>query len=294
MLSDPRGYSVRLLQNIRAHGGVGESSLTAYISRRSTREAVILLRLKGKVAIVTGSSSGIGKATALQFVKEGAKVVVVGRSNRVFDVQKEIIEKGGEALAIQCDVSVKEEVDAAVKKTVNEFGRIDVLVSNAGIRGPRKLFLDVTEEEWDKTIDTNLKGLFYFSKAVLPIMIKQRSGKIVSVSSNAGIRNCWPRASDYCVSKAGIYALTMALASEYGEYGININSVAPVNILTPMLLKPGEKQVHNLKWRQEAPPLKRIGLPEDVAKVIVFLSTDDASYIHGEIINVDGGIWHRA
>ena len=247
-------------------------------------------RLENKVAIVTGASTGIGRGTALALAKEGAKVIILARSERIYDVKREIEKFSDEVLAMRCDVSIKDQVDVVVKEAMEKYGRIDILVSNAGVRGPRKRFLDLTEKEWDTTININLKGMFYFCKAVLPIMKKQKYGKIISISSNAGIRNCWPGASHYCVSKAGIYALTMGLACEFGEYGINVNSVAPVNIFTPMLLKPGEKRVRNLKGRKERSPLKRIGLPEDIANVVVFLATEEASYIHGEIINVDGGI----
>jgi 3-oxoacyl-[acyl-carrier protein] reductase len=244
------------------------------------------MRLKDRVAIVTGAAKGIGKAVAFAFVREGAKVALIDvEGERLKNLQEEIRKGGGEALAIPCDVSKASDVQQMVERTREAFGRIDILVNNAGIIR-RGTIETVTEEDWDRVIAVNLKGPFLCSKAVAETMKKQGYGKIVNVSSIAGKLGDITSAPGYGPSKAGLDALTKTLARQLAPYGILVNGVAPHAIETEMSAEwPPEKR----KAIVDAIPLKRLGKPEDVAEAVLFLASDSAAFITGEILDVNGG-----
>jgi 3-oxoacyl-[acyl-carrier protein] reductase len=244
------------------------------------------MRLKGRVTIITGGARGIGKAIALALVREGAKVAIVDFDKEAAIALKDKIEKDqGQAIAIPCDVSKSSEVKRMVDQVKKAFGRIDILVNNAGIIR-RGTIETVTEEDWDRVIEVNLKGTFNCSKAVVETMKQQRYGKIINVSSIAGKMGDITSAPGYGPSKAGIDALTKTLARQLAPYGINVNGVAPHAIETEM----------SAQWSDErrkeiiaSIPLGRLGKPEDVAEAVLFLVSDEASFITGEILDVNGG-----
>jgi NAD(P)-dependent dehydrogenase (short-subunit alcohol dehydrogenase family) len=246
--------------------------------------------LKEKVAIITGAKGGMGKADALLLSKAGAKIVVVDISQEECQiVVDEIKKQGGEAIAVKCDVSKEVEVDAMVKKTVDTFGKVDILVNNAGICH-FKPFLEMTEEDWDKTLDINLKGYFLCAKTCAKEMVKQKSGVIVNITSivmgqiGKGIAGL----SHYSASKGGIAALTKTLAVELASYNIRVNAIAPGAIDTPMAssTKTDPKAMEGI---MAMVPLHRMGNAEEIANTVLFLASDASSYITGSIIVVDGG-----
>lgn len=244
-----------------------------------------LQRLKDKVAIVTGASRGIGKATAMALAEEGAKVVVnyANNSQAADGVVKEIREAGGEAIAIGADVSELEAVEAMFKAVMDKWGRIDILVNNAGITRDT-LLLRMKLEDWQKVINLNLTGVFLCCKSASKIMLKQKSGKIINISSVAGIMGN-PGQANYSAAKAGVIGLTKTLAKEFASRGVTVNAVAPGFIETDMTQ--GLQAEEILK----AIPLNRYGKPEEIAGMIRFLSADRASdYITGQVFNVDGGM----
>ncbi|MDO8436225.1 MAG: 3-oxoacyl-ACP reductase family protein [bacterium] len=249
-----------------------------------------MLELKNKVAIITGARRGMGKADALLLAKAGAKVVVSDISEEECQqVVDEIKNSGGEAMAIKCDVSEKEEVDKMIKKTIEEFGRIDILVNNAGIC-QFKPFLDLTEEEWDRTININLKGYFLCGQAVAKEMAKQKSGVIINIASIAmgQVGVGFPAITHYCASKGGIVAMTEAMALELAPYNIRVNAIAPGAIDTPMAasVKDDPKVLEGTLNRV---PLRRMGKPEEIASAVLFLASDASSYMTGSVVVVDGG-----
>ena len=246
--------------------------------------------LKDKVAIVTGARRGMGRTHALVLAKAGAKVVVADIS--LEDCQKvveEIEKNGGEAIAVKCDVSKKEEVEEMVKETVEKFGKVDILVNNAGIC-QFKPFLELNEEEWDRTLDINLKGYFLCAQAVAKEMTKQKSGVIVNIASVAmgqqGIG--MPNIVHYCASKGGIVGMTEALAVELASYNIRVNAISPGMIETPMIdpIKADPKVKKAMLTRV---PLRRVGNPEEVSNLVLFLVSDASSYITGSTVVIDGG-----
>jgi 3-oxoacyl-[acyl-carrier protein] reductase len=248
------------------------------------------MKLKNKVAIVTGAGQGIGKEIALSLAREGAKVVVSDITDKIYDVVKEIEGLGSQALAIKTDVSNSKQTEELTKNTIDKFGRIDILVNNAGIY-PFKSFLEMKEEDWDKVLNINLKGVFNCTKAVTPMMVKQKYGKIVNIASIAGTRVGYLGLTHYCASKAGIAGFTKALALELSSYKINVNAIAPGAIETP-----GANGTMDEKTRKgfiESVPLKRFGQPIDIANLAVFLASDESSYITGECIVVDGGLTNQ-
>ncbi len=239
-----------------------------------------------QVALITGSSQGIGKATALALADVGAKIVVnYARSSSAAEkVVGEIVANGGEAIALQADVSKADEVDAMVKATMDKFSRIDVLVNNAGITRDT-LLLRMKPEDWQTVIDLNLTGVFLCTRAISKIMLKQRSGRIINVSSVAGLMGN-PGQANYSAAKAGVIGFTKTVAKELAPRGITANAVAPGFIATDM--------TDNLKNTEEILkyiPLARYGKPEEVAGLIRFLAADPAAaYITGQVMNVDGGM----
>ncbi len=244
------------------------------------------MRLEDRVAIVTGAARGIGKALALTFVREGAKLALVDIDQEKLEtVRNEIVNKKGEAIALSCDITKSAEVREMLNRTYRTFSRIDILVNNAGII--RRGTIDtVTEEDWDRVIEVNLKGTFNCCKAVVEIMKQQGHGKIVNISSIAGKIGDIASAPGYGPSKAGIDALTKTLARQLAPYGINVNAVSPHAIETEMSAQWSEER------RKEiiaSIPLGRLGKPEDVAEAALFLASDEASFITGEILDVNGG-----
>jgi len=248
-----------------------------------------MLKLEGKVAIVTGAGregKGIGRFVALALAREGADIVIADYVLEAAEaVAQEVCSMGRKAVAVRADVAKYADAEAIVQKALDEFGRVDILINNAGITRDA-LIPRMSEEEWDQVINTNLKGTFNCTKAVTKPMLKQRSGKIVNVSSVMGIIGNIGQAN-YSASKAGIIGLTKTTARELGSRGINVNAVAPGFIQTAMTEDLPENVKDNLNKQI---PLHRLGTPEDVASVILFLCTEDSSYITGQVINVDGGM----
>lgn len=251
------------------------------------------MRLKGKVAIVTGSAGGVGKACAMALAKEGVDVVIN-------DVNQDAINKTVEEVktlerrctGIAADVSNKIQVESMIKKVIEEWVRIDILVNNAGgaLHTPAR-FEDVTEKDWDKVMDVNLKGAFFCCKAVVPYMIRQGEGRIINISALAGRTAASLAGIQYTSAKAGLGGLTRHLAKEMGKYGIYVNAIAPGITLSG----PRVEGLWNAKSEEEKKrvlvsiPLGRLGKPEDIANVVVFLASDEASYITGATIDVNGG-----
>ncbi len=246
------------------------------------------MRLKDKVAIVTGGSMGIGKAVCLAFGREGAKVAVVNRTRKNGEaVVKEIVDAGGAARAFPCDVSKKAEVDGMVKGVADAFGTVDILVGNAGIM-INKPVEDYTEEDWDRMIDTNLKGNFLLSQAIIPIMKKKKYGKLVFMASIAGT-HAFPNALPYCASKGGVVMITKALAAEIAKDGINVNCISPGNTATP-LNQHLQDDPDFVKLLEGLTPTGRAYIAtEEIAGAAVFLASDEASAVHGLDMIVDDG-----
>ena len=249
------------------------------------------MKLDGKVALITGGNSGIGRATAALLAQEGATVVLTGRNKeRGEEVAKGINETGGQAVFLQADVRVADDCRRAVEGTLDRFGRVDVLFNNAGVYYP-KTTVDCTEEEWDETIDSSLKGAFLMSKYVLPSMTERGSGSIIHNSSGWGILG-GERAAAYCAAKGGLVVMAKAMAIDHGPDGIRVNCVCPGDTETPMLTVDAE--MRGMSWEDyEAGaadrPLGRIGTPEEIARAVLFLASDDSSFVTGEALVVDGG-----
>lgn len=246
------------------------------------------MRLADKVAVVTGAGRGIGAAIALTLAKEGAKVVVnYSRSlSAAEQVVAQIREAGGEAVALQANVGVAAEAEALIKGAQETYGRVDILVNNAGITRD-KLIMRMTEEDWDAVLDTNLKGAFLCAKTAATLMLKQKSGVIVNVGSVIG-KAGGAGQTNYSASKAGLVGLTKSLAKELGSRNIRVNAVAPGFIETEMteVLKPEYRETIVKQI-----PLGRLGASEDVARVVAFLCSEDAAYVQGEVISIDGGLF---
>jgi len=250
--------------------------------------ADVVMKLKDKVAIVTGSARGIGRETALALAREGAKVVVTDILDEIFSVADQIKALGRETLAVKTDVSKSEEVKEMVKRVIGKFGRVDILVNNAGIITPFRIG-ETTDKEWDEVMAVNLRGVFNCCNEVLPTMMKQKSGKIVNISSVSG-SVIGMMAAHYSASKGGVLGFTRTLAMLVAEYGINVNAVCPGLIATDITKAFGEEYQKRREQKIPRIPLKRLGQPIDVANAVVFLASDDSSYITGQPIIVDGGI----
>lgn len=240
--------------------------------------------LKEKVAIVTGSRRGIGYGIVLALAKEGCNVVVSDIDQEdCKKVVKEIEGMGVKGLAFKCDVSKKPEVDNLILKTIEKFGRLNILVNNAGIY-PFVPFLNMTEEDWNKVLDINLKSVFLCSQAAAKVM--QPGSKIISISSIAALIG-YEGLVHYCASKAGINGITRAMALELASKKINVNAIAPGSIETPGVKEAMDENAKNQMISEI--PWKRMGLPEDIANTVIFLASDKSDYITGQIIVVDGG-----
>jgi 3-oxoacyl-[acyl-carrier protein] reductase len=249
------------------------------------------MKLEEKKAVVTGGGTGIGKTIALEFASAGADIVVCSRNVETIEqVRNDIIAMGRDSLAIPMDVRVKEQVDNMVQKVIDEFGRIDILVNNAGINRPTPI-LDLTEDTWNLILDTNLKGLFFCTQAVAKYMVKQKSGKIINISSTASLGGNDPGQAAYAASKTGVNAFTKACAREFGPYGINVNAIAPGRILTPLIYasRTPEQVKILIEVGISASVLGRLGTTEEIAHLALFLASADSDFITAEIIACNGG-----
>jgi acetoin reductase-like protein len=259
------------------------------------------MRLRNKVAIVTGAGSGIGHAIALALAKEGANVVIGDvKEDSARTTATEIEAMRRKTLVVKCDVRSSSEVENMVQKTLEKFGKINILVNNAGV-STMALVVDMTEEEWDFNLDVNAKGAFLCSRAVARQMIKQgEGGKIINLGSIAG-KSGEQYYAHYNASKAAVIAFTASLARELAPYKINVNAVCPGSVQTSMQLRElkwgaklrGMPEEEIKEWMVAITPLGRLEQPEDVAKLVVFLASEEADFITGQAINVDGGIMTR-
>lgn len=244
------------------------------------------MKLAGKVAIVTGGSRGIGKATAILLAEHGAQVVITSKNKITLENSAKEIKN---VLAISGDIRKEVDVIYVVKNTIEKFGRIDILVNNAGVFPQVKPLHEISEEEWDEVIDVNLTGQFRFTKAVLPYLMKI-GGCIVNVSSDAGLKSFENFQADaYTASKAALVLLTKAWAVEYAKYKIRVNCVCPGIVETDMT-KPFLGSETDRAMAVAEHPIGRIGTPEDVAKAILYLVSEDSSWVSGAILPIDGGI----
>src|SRR3989338_2170082 len=245
------------------------------------------MRLQNKVAIITGAGSGIGRGIALSFIKEGAKVIVADWSEEGGqDTLEQIKKENGEAIFVKTDVSKEVDIENMVKICLDNFGRVDILVNNAGVYKSGSLH-ETSEEDWDVVLDVNLKSVFLGSKRVIPEMLKQGKGKIISIASIAGLVG-FDKSGPYCASKGGMIALTREMALEYAPKKINVNCIAPGVIKTAMtkdiLADPATEQ-----FLKNSSPYPRFGEPEDIAMATVYLASDESDFVNGEVLVVDGG-----
>jgi NAD(P)-dependent dehydrogenase (short-subunit alcohol dehydrogenase family) len=249
------------------------------------------MRLKDRVALITGGTSGIGEATALLFSKEGAKVAITGRNReRGAAVVQQIKQQGGDALFIRAHVSLAADCRRTVDEAVRAFARLDILFNNAGVFYPQTA-LECSEEEWDEQIDVNLKGTFLMSKFALPSMIARGHGVIINNSSGWGLVG-GDHAVAYCASKGGVVLMTKAMAIDHGRQGIRVNCICPGDVETPML--PADAKMRGLSWDKYLQdcnnrPMGRIGSPDEIANAVLFLASDESSFMTGAALVVDGG-----
>jgi NAD(P)-dependent dehydrogenase (short-subunit alcohol dehydrogenase family) len=246
------------------------------------------MRLQGKVAIVTGSTKGIGRAVAIGYAEEGATVIVCGRSEDLAkNLAEELTQKGKKAVAIRLDVTSVDSVNQVVNQVMKQFGRIDILINNAGISPIWKRAEDTDKEAWDRIIATNLTGAFLCAQAVGKVMIKQKSGKIINMTSVGG-KVALPRLVAYCASKAGIISLTQVLAAEWAQHNILVNAIGPSYVETEFTagLRGNQAIYDDLKNKNL---LKRFAQPEEIVGAAIFLASNESNYITGQTIFIDGG-----
>lgn len=250
------------------------------------------MEFKNKVAVVTGASRSIGRGIALAFAKEGCNVVVNYRKSRdeADEVVKTIKEMEGDAIAVQCDVSKREEVEVMFKTAIEKFGKVDILVNNAGIAKGGSI-LETTDEVWDTQLAINLKGVFLCTQVAARHMVERKYGKIVNISSNSGFGIAMDGETSYAVSKAGVIQLTKSSSYDLGPYGINVNCVAPGAVDTVMLQgeRSEEEYAKVLQGRRDRASLGIYGTPGDIANAVLFFANDKSRYITGKILLVDGG-----
>ena len=243
--------------------------------------------LTDKVAIVTGASRGIGRCTALALAAQGADLVVAARSLQPLqEVVSEIEALGRKALAVTADASVTDDANKLIAAAVETFGKVDILVNNAGITRDG-LLLRMKDEDWDAVLDTNLKGAFLLTRAAAKLMSKQRSGRIINISSVVGEMGN-PGQANYCASKAGLLGLTKSVAKELGRRGVTVNAVTPGFIETDMTNELSEKARQELTAQI---PLGRLGQSEDIAQAVIYLASEHAGYITGQVLGVNGGMY---
>jgi NAD(P)-dependent dehydrogenase (short-subunit alcohol dehydrogenase family) len=248
------------------------------------------MKLNGKVTIITGASGGIGKSVAQKVLEEGSKVVLVSRNKNKLKKTVEELGKNDNLIHMAVDVSHESEVLSVIEQTLTAFDKIDNLINCAAIINDPTPFHLMTEDQWTNLMNVNLKGTFQPIKAVIPLMIEQKSGNIINISSLLGIRAI-PKVpfSVYGVTKAGIIMLTKSIAVEYGQYNIRCNCIAPSTIRSP-IMEPYLQDENAKRMLEGSFPLKRIGDPEDVANAILFLASDDSKWITGTVMTLDGGI----
>jgi NAD(P)-dependent dehydrogenase (short-subunit alcohol dehydrogenase family) len=246
-------------------------------------------RLEDKVALITGGGSGIGKAAALLFSSEGARICISDiDSARGEETARLITSQGREALFVRADVSKAQDAQKMVNETIRKYNTLDILFNNAGISADLSI-LDTTEDDWDRMININLKGVFLGCKYALPHMIRSKRGSIINMSSVSGIMGSQNLAA-YCASKGGVLMLTRAMACDLGPYGIRVNCICPSHIITPMVEGfISELPKSNVESVARRYPLRRFGKPEEVAKVALFLASEDSSFMTGSALVVDGG-----
>ena len=241
--------------------------------------------LDNKVAIITGASQGIGRTIALVFAKSGANVICIARSeSKIKELCLEITDQGGQASPIACDVGDGDAFANAIKSVTNEYGKLDILINNAGITRDA-LLMRMNDTQWDEVLNTNLKGAFYGMKSAIRPMMKNKYGRIINITSIVGLTGN-PGQANYAASKAGLIGMTQSIAKEVGTRGITVNCIAPGWIDTEMTVDLPEDSKKDLLDRI---PIGKIGKPEDIAHAAVFLASDEASYITGQTITVDGG-----
>lgn len=249
-------------------------------------------RLYEKVALITGATSGIGHATALLFAQQGAAVVVAGRDKeRGEQVVQQVRASGGRALFLPVNVAVASDCQQAVERTIAEFGSLNILFNNAGII-QRKTVLELSEEEWDLEMAVNLKAVFLLSRAAIPQMLEQGGGVIINNGSDWGLVGA-SRAAAYCASKGAVVQLTKAMAIDYGAHHIRVNCICPGDTATPMLqheaVQLGKSDDAFLREAAQRPPLQRVGRPEEIARAVLYLASDESSFVTGTTLVIDGG-----
>jgi NAD(P)-dependent dehydrogenase (short-subunit alcohol dehydrogenase family) len=254
-------------------------------------------RFKNQVAVITGAANGIGKACAIRFAEEGANIACLDMADELNEtVAAECRELGVEALALRCNVTDKDNIQAAVNTIIEEWGQVDILVASAGIYAGSPL-VDVSVEQWQRVIDINLTGVFLTNQAVAPLLMEQKSGSIINISSMAG-KTSWPASAEYSASKSGVIGLTRSVAMEMAPFGPTANAVCPGNTLTDMV-RSVAKKVGKLdgmtgdQWlemRAQDCPMNRLAEPWEIAGVVAYLASEDSRYITGQAIEVDGGL----
>lgn len=243
------------------------------------------MRLQDKVVLITGASRGIGKTAAIMMAKEGAKMVLCDVNPQIHEVKEEIEGMGHKAISFICNVTEQASCEAAVEYATENFGRLDVLVNNAGITADAQL-LKMSEEQWDRVIDVNLKGAFNMGQAAAKVMSTQGSGSIINTASVVGLYGNFGQ-SNYAATKWGVIGLTKTWCKELGRFNVRANAVAPGFIMTEMTGAMPEKVLDMMKDKS---PLKRLGTPEDVGYMYIFLASDESKFVSGSVFSVDGGV----